>query len=376
MPPSAEKPNYYELLGVSREASLQEIKSAYRRLARQHHPDVKANSGVTDEHFKRINEAYQTLSNPTKRQFYDLQLGPKGPPPGAGQHQRTGKATTPPPKSEPSQQTKAQSSPPPAAKPVSSTQETIEQLQQWFEQWRASKAEAKQEPGGQPGDDLTLELMLTTEEAKAGVVKTLGLEKHRPCKVCVGTGKVNGRVCGACDGQGHHSSTSRLEVKLPAGVKTGSKVRVAGEGHPGMESQASGDLYIKIIVQEPEPAAHDSKNKAHNESKTEATAEKAKAPEAPAGQLVTEGQTVRLLWEVDIPTAVLGGKLMLPTLHGTVAFQLPAGTQHGQTFRLKGQGVKTGNTPGDQLVKIHVTIPKSLTIPERALYEALKRQSG
>jgi curved DNA-binding protein len=309
--------DYYQVLGVSKNADEKEIKKAYRKLARQFHPDVNPNDKTAEAKFKEINEAYEVLGDAEKRRKYD-ELGQS-----FQRWQQTGGQAGGFDWNQWAASNQA------AGGPVSRTgsfrveYQDVDDLfgsgsgfsdffQQIFGQAGTSGAGRRAGAGRQAaaaGRDLEEELTVTLEEAFQGAQRLL---------------EVDGR---------------RLEVKIPAGVKTGSRVRVAGEGLPVRRGGQRGDVYLRIQVL-PHPTFERRDDDLHTE-----------AP-------------------VDMFTALLGGEVQVPTLSGTVVLRVPAGTQSGRSFRLAGQGMpklRVPNERGDLYVKLQVRLPEKLGDQERQL---------
>ena len=203
--------------------------------------------------------------------------------------------------------------------------------------------ETPHKPQPQRGEDITLDLRLTTDEVKQGLIKTVHVEQSETCKRCSGTGKVSGSVCTQCQGERKTTVAKKITVKVPAGVKEGSKVRVAKEGTKGSHGGEPGDLYLTIHIQ------------------------------VPQSTLRIEGINAYCDLDISVPEAVLGGDVAVSTPSGSTRMTIPAHTQPGQTFRLKGQGVTSNGQTGDLFVTVKVVIPSSLTAQERQLYEELAR---
>ncbi len=312
--------DYYKILGVSKEADEKEIKKAYRKLARQYHPDVNPNDKSAEAKFKEINEAYEVLSDAEKRRKYD-QLGQS-----YQSWQQTGGQ---PGGFDWNQWVAANQA---AGQPGGFRVEygdvgNIEDLfggaggfSDLFTQIfggggpagpRTRTGTARQQRSAMPsvGQDLEQEVDVTLEEAYRGAQRLLEIEGRR------------------------------LEVKIPPGVRTGSRVRVAGEGAPGRAGGPRGDVYLRINVL-PDPNF-----------------------ERRGDDLYTEAP-------VDMFTALLGGETRVATLAGAIALRIPAGTQAGRTFRLVGQGMPRLHQPksrGDLYVKIQVRLPEQLSDKEREL---------
>ena len=321
--------DYYKTLGIDRTADDKAIKTAYRRLARKHHPDV--NKGKADR-FKEISEAYTVLGDPEKRKRYDT-LGPDwerfaqaGA--GAGRSPFEGR-----PGGRPSGQN------------IRFTQEgdaggfsdffrTIFSDLGGFRRGQAGAGATEYEfsdlgdlGGGfgpvSRGSDVEAALELTLEEAFQGAKKAISLELDEPCPQCGGSGNVDRRPCPRCRGGGWTKATRNLEVKIPAGVDTGSRVRMASEGIGGGsgERASRGDLYLRVTV------------------------------------------------------AALGGEVSVPTLKGQVSMKIPAETSSGKTFRLPGYGMPRlkGGGAGDQFVRAQITMPTGLGPREKELFQELKK---
>ena len=298
--------DYYKTLGVDRNAEGKEIKKAYRKLARQYHPDVNPGDKAAEEHFKDINEAYEVLSDAEKRQKYD-QLGSSW-----QQWQRTGR--------DPSGFDWSQWSS--GAQPGGVRVEyrdlgDLEDLlgRGGFSDFFQAIFGGMGAPQARPrrGQDYTQPVEITLEEAFQGAARMI---------------QKDGR---------------RLEVKIPPGVKTGSKVRVAGEGSPGIAGGTSGDLYLEVTV-------------------------------LPHSTFEREGDDLRCELPVSLYTAVLGGEVKVPTLSGDVMLNIPPETQGGRTFRLRGKGMPNLHNPqehGDLYARLRIEIPQKLSQREKELFREL-----
>ncbi len=307
--------DYYKILGVERNADEKEIKKAYRRLARQFHPDMKPGDKAAEARFKEINEANEVLSDPEKRRKYD-ELGQN--------YQRWQQAGGAPGGFDWSQWAASQ---PRGGQPGGPRVEyaNVEDLfggsggfSDFFEaifggmaQQQAAGSRTRWTAGAAPAAparDIEQEVEVTLEEAFQGTQRLMELDGRR------------------------------LEVKIPAGVKTGSRVRMAGEGLPSSRGGTAGDIYLVIKV-------------------------------LPHPVFQREGDNLHCEVPVDMFTALLGGELRVPTLAGPVALRIPAGTQSGRTFRLKGQGMprlKSGER-GDLLAKVRIMLPENLSDREQQL---------
>jgi curved DNA-binding protein len=319
--------DYYDTLGVERGATEKEIKQSFRRLARRWHPDVNPHDAQAEERFKEINEAYEVLSDPDKRAKYD-RLGHSW-----DQWQRSG--------GDPGQY----------------------DWSQWFGgapsgarvQWRGDLGDLFGGAGGETfsdffralfggmgarmrspeeifgrsawkrgrrdsshGQDAEADVTITLEEAFAGTSRVLEREGRR------------------------------IRVTIPPGVRTGSKVRITGKGDAGSDGGTPGDLYLNVTVE-------------------------------PHAVFERDGDDLRCGINVGLYVAVLGGQLRLPTLNGDVSLKIPAGTQGGQTFRLRGRGMpnpRNSGRRGNLLARVEIEVPKKLSARERELFEELAHSRG
>lgn len=323
------KKDYYEMLGVSRNASEQEIKQAYRRLARQYHPDVNPGDKSSETKFKEINEAYEVLSSQETRKKYDKY---------GDQWQYA----------EQFEQAKRQQPPFRGfgnAGDATSFHFEGEDLGSLFDDLlfgggRARTYTRRSRP--MRGRDLETPVEVTLEEAFHGTSRTLSLQSEEPCPACKGTGLVQNVPCSTCQGAGMVPRMKRLEVKIPAGVKTGSRVRIAGKGTPGYNGGASGDLYLVVSV------------RSHR-------------------QFERRGDNLYVAVPVPLMVAVLGGEVKVPTMKGKLALKIPPETQNGRSFRLAGQGMPhLGNSSrGDMFARVNVVLPVKLSEKEKELFKQL-----
>ncbi len=323
--------NFYEVLGVTRGAAAKEIRSAYRKLARKHHPDVNPNDKAAEARFKAINAAYDVLSEPDKRKKYDkygdrwemadqIDDAQRQQAAGGGWfRQGTGPGG-----------------------PVRFEFGDEGDLGNVFE---SLFARGGQRAGGRRrGQDLESAVEVTLEEALQGTTRTIQLPGAATCTTCGGTGDVAGAACHTCQGSGQVLRARRLEVKVPAGVRTGSRVRVAGEGGPGSAGGAQGDLYLVVTTL------------SHN-------------------RFERQGDDLHSDIEVPLVDAVLGGEVEVRTLDGRVALRIPELTQNGRTFRLAGKGMPKLGSPekrGDLIARVRVRLPEQLTPGERELFSQLR----
>lgn len=333
--------DYYKILGVAKTASEDEIRKAFRKLARQYHPDVAGNKAGAEDKFKEINEAYEVLSDPDKRRKYD-QLGPSWNQPGGGFR------------------------PPPgwggAGRARGSGGQGMPDFEfegtgfsDFFEQLfgrsagggaRGGRAGAfSQQDYAQAGDDVEADIMVTLEEAANGGVRSISLRRVVPCPQCRGAGNVNGTTCPQCHGRGSIDRTDTHKVKIPVGIREGQSLRLAGQGEPGSGGAPAGDLYLRVRF-----AKH------------------------PDFRVVGSD----LHYDLDLAPweAALGTSVSVPTLDGDVNIKIPAGTSTGAKLRVRGRGLKGKEVSGDLIVNTRVQVPSKLSAAERGLWEQLARDSS
>ncbi|MBK8190780.1 MAG: J domain-containing protein [Vampirovibrionales bacterium] len=349
--------NHYATLDLPAFSGEEAVKSAYRRLARKFHPDLNNGDKSAEERFKAINEAYETLSSPDKRIKYDAALeltlkrrAPETPPPPKAAEKKQPPPPPPPQaakKPPPSSSSSASSSSGSSKEKADTHTVGINELFENFLKKAAApppqaKAPRSSRPAAEPrrGEDISVETPIFPHEAESGVIKPVHAQHVETCRRCSGTGKLNGVSCPACGGEKSVSRTQKLEVRIPPGVKTGSKVRVAGEGGKGRDGGENGDLYLIIKV----------------------TADPG---------LRVEGADVYYTLSLSIPQAVLGAEIDVPTLDGLVKLSIPPRTPHGKTLRMKGRGAPNSGGRGDQLVTIAIAMPEKLSPKALALYQAL-----
>lgn len=317
--------DYYEVLGVSRGASTDAIKAAYRRLARKHHPDLhhgKARAQA-EEAFKGINEAHAVLSDPDKRARYD-QLGPngraggdftrpsEGPPDGRGEYRDLGGGDG------------------------AAYSDFFASL---FGRPRGQRR-ARQPVAGR---DIETDLSLELEEASRGGRRSVTVEGSGDCRVCGGTGIAGDRVCQACGGQGAIGKPRTLEVQIPPGAREGTRLRLAGQGEPGRNGGPAGDLYFVVRV------------RAHRLYRV-------------------SGDDL----EIDLPVypweAAVGTEVEVPTLEGPVALKVSPGAPAGQRLRLREKGLaRRDGSRGDLYARLRLVLPATLTEEQRRLLEQVGR---
>lgn len=328
--------DYYSLLGVGRQASEAEIKKAYRDKARKLHPDVNK-AADAEEKFKAVNEAYQVLSDADKRAKYD-QFGSDW-----ERYQATNHAA---PDANDFSQWFTQQSGGPGNVHFEYRTSGGEGFSDFFETLFGSQSGRQRRRSRTPrrGEDHEYTVDVPLREAFSGTTRTFEIQIPEPCLECNGTGVVNGQICMVCEGTGTVSRRSRIEVTIPAGIREGQRVRVAGKGSPGIDGGPAGDIYLRVKV-------------------------------LPDAQFSLDGNDLRA--DVDIPlyTAVLGGEAIVKTLTGKVALTIPQQTKNGKTFRLRGQGWPTAvgsSERGDLFARVRVVLPANLSDEELSLYEKLR----
>jgi molecular chaperone DnaJ len=350
--PTTTKQDYYEALGVSRKAPVKEIRQAYRRLARKYHPDLNPGDKSAEEKFKQIQEAYDVLSDSKKRQMYD-QFGfyaeggaPPGPGGGGGGDVHVdfggfdfgggaGAGTS---------------------------------FRDLFNQFFRGAGAAEAATQAQPGTDLEYHMEVSFAEAVRGTVKKLSIARLENCAECAGSGAAGGtaQTCTACGGTGRAAQTAgrlrfnvtctrcggsgrlrticrncggegrvrradSIEIRIPPGVQTGSRVRVPGRGNAGVLGGPAGDLYIVTKVQ-PHPFFQ------------------------------REGDDIHCIVPVTVTEATLGAKIEVPTLDGRAQLRIPPGTNSGQKFRLREKGAPSARNAqqrGDQYIEVQIVVPKA-----------------
>jgi DnaJ-class molecular chaperone len=330
--------DYYKILGVERSASTDDIKKAFRKLARKYHPDMNPGDKTAEARFKEINEAYEVLSDPDKRQKYDTlgpnwqeQFGPQGgPQPGMRTRTYAGGRTG---------QGGYGGGLDYDANDPTGFSDFFETL---FGNMRTNRtAEMRR----RAGDNLEQPVEISLHEAYEGAKRVFTVQIPSECPTCRGTGEVRGGICPTCGGQGTITNTERIEVSIPRGADVGTRVRVAGKGQPGIGGGPRGDLYLVVNVK-------------------------------PDAQF--ERRRDDLFEDVSVPmvTALLGGEVPVPQITGRqLLLTIPPETQNGQTFRLSGKGMPRlrGTGQGDLYARVRVELPTKLTQRERELLTEFKR---
>ena len=353
----AVKRDYYEVLGVGRQASTEDLKRAFRKIAMDSHPDRNPDDAAAATRFKEASEAYTVLSDPGRRRTYDM-FGHAAVEPGAG----------------------------PA---VDFTDMPFGDIFDTFFGGGVGGSRSRRQRSNR-GDDLRYDMTISFEEAFTGVEKQVDVARLATCDRCAGSGAEPGsgeetcpgcrgagqirrtaqsifgsvvtsstcptcggagrllkNPCTQCRGQGRLDQPRRLSVRIPAGVDTGSQIRLSGEGEAGVRGGQPGDLYVVLRVK---PHAH----------------------------LARHEQDVIYELRVNMVQAALGDRIEIPTLEGSVEIAIPPGTQHGQSFRLAGRGMPDvrGGRRGDEYVVVQVVVPKDLNAEQRALLRKVGGLTG
>jgi molecular chaperone DnaJ len=359
------KRDYYEVLGLARGASADEVKKAYRRLAVQHHPDKNPGDHTAEDKFKELGEAYDVLSDPDKRSAYDryghaafAQGSAAGPGGAGGFHD-----------------------------PFDVFREVFGSSGGGiFEQFFGGGGGRADSEGRQRGSDLRYDMQITLEEAALGCEKEIELSKldacnkcggsgaesgsramncpmcggrgqvissrgffqvSQTCPRCRGTGHVIEKPCKSCEGEGRIEARSRIKLKIPAGIMDGSRLRSSRNGEAGIRGGAPGDLYVVIHIKE---------------------------------HKVFDREEDDLYCEVPVSfaTAALGGEIQVPTLEGKAMLKVPAGTQSATVFKLRGKGMPVINSSsrGDLMVRVLVEVPTKLNSQQRKKLEEFAETCG
>ena len=350
---------YYDRLGVSKDASQDEIKRAYRKMSKKYHPDINKEPGA-EEKYKEVQEAYETLSDDQKRAAYD-QYGPDGANGFGGQGGFGG----------------------------FDGGAGFGGFEDIFSSFFGGSA-TRNPNAPRQGDDLQYRVNLSFEEAIFGAEKEVHYNREATCKICSGSGAKPGTspvTCGRCHGQGvinvdtqtplgmmrrqvtcdvchgtgqeikepcqtchgtgHEKQSHKVSVKIPAGVETGQQIRLAGQGEAGFNGGPYGDLFVIINVN-------------------------------PSDKFTRDGSTIYYTLNISFVQAALGDTVEVPTVHGNVEMTIPAGTQTGKTFRLKGKGAPRlrGGSQGDQHVTVKIVTPTKLNDAQKEALLAFAKASG
>lgn len=357
------KRDYYEVLELGKDASDADIKKAYRKLAKQHHPDMNPGDKSAEEKFKEVNEAYEVLSDPQKKSRYD-QFGHAGVDPnsfggagaGFGDFDFGG----------------------------------IGDIFESFFGGGGFGRSSRSRSGPQKGADLKYSTEISFEEAAFGVEREININRNETCttcggsgakpgtspvtcKTCNGTGQVQYRqstpfgqfvnvktcdacrgegkiikeACPACNGKGKNRKSIKIKLNIPAGIDDGQTISLRGEGDPGTKGGPAGDLFVTVNVR-------------------------------PHALFKRQGNDVVCEVPITFVQAALGADLEVPTLDGKVKYSMPEGTQTGTIFRLKGKGIPylRGNGRGDQYIKVEIDVPKKLNEKQKAALRQFAEISG
>lgn len=344
------KRDYYEVLGIPRDASEDDIKKAYRQKAKESHPDLHPNDHKAEERFKEINEANEVLGDAQKRAQYD-RFGHDGPSMqgfgggsggyqgfdgfgdigdifssifGGGMGARTTRANGPAPGDDLRYDM------------IITFEEAAFGAQKSFEFYRNENCETCKGSGAKPGTNAK-----TCPTCNgAGQVRTSGgfMTTVRTCPTCHGEGKIISDICSACQGSGHVRRKRKATIKIPAGINDGQTIVLNGNGEPGRRGGPSGDLYVRVSIK-PHPI------------------------------FKRDGTMLKMDLDISMAQAALGADIEVPTLKEPVKYRIPEGTQNGAVFRLKGYGIPNlrGSGKGDLMVRVQVQIPKKLSGRQKEL---------
>jgi curved DNA-binding protein len=341
---AVEYKDYYEILGVEPGAADDEIRRAFRSLARQYHPDKSGGDRLAEDRFKEINEAYEVLGDPSRRRRYD-------------EFNTTWYAS---PSAEEAWRQFSQSGFDPSG-PETENHTRSNGFSDFFSQLFGERQQegpryrprphvrTREEVEAQTkgrGDDLESDIFVTLEEVATGGVRPINMRRLERCPTCYGVGQYNAHKCEQCSGNGNFLRSETYKVKVPKGIKEGAFLRIQGHGEKGLGNGPAGDLYLKVHY-----AAHPSFK-------------------------VEGGQLIHVL-EVAPWEAVLGTVVVVPTLDGRATIKIPAGTRSGDKLRLREKGLPgDDSSPADLIVEVKVQVPTNAPARERQLWEELARTSA
>ena len=333
--------NYYKILEINENSTEQEIKSAYRKLARKWHPDIAGNTEDAVRRFKEINEAYEILSDKNKKAEYDT----------INRYYNYSSKTT-------EKQKKENSTRPDFKNTHNETknekernnhfnfnwEDFLSKYKEYTKKYNDTNNKTKSEPkygNSQKGRDINTDVEITIAESLSGITKVINMISTRECKYCGGRKFINGSVCKHCKGSGETSEYIRFTVKIPAGIKDNSKIRLSGEGETGINGGRNGDLYITVHIKSPV-------------------------------DYKTEGNNIIKKVTITPYEAVLGGNIQVKTFDGDINVKLSPNTQNGQKIRLSGCGINVNGKIGDMILIVEIQIPKNLSEEEIDLYRKLR----
>jgi molecular chaperone DnaJ len=316
--------DYYKILGVNESDSTEQIKFAYRKLARKWHPDIAGNSAEVLSKFKKLNEAYSVLSNKVKKSEYDRMRTFYNYAKSGSKAEETRNYNS---KSE--HITKTSSSNP---------QKKFNFDWNEFINNKNNKSEKKATPIN--GDNIYTEVEISIQEAITGTEKVINILQTSLCPKCEGRKFVNGGLCKCCNGKGENTSHKKFSIKIPAGIKDCSKIRLHGEGGIGQHGGQNGDLYVTVRIKE------------ENDCQLEGLNVIKKVPITPY-------------------EAVLGGIIEINSIGGNFSVKIAPNTQNGQKIRLSGCGIVQNDKIVDMIIILEIKIPKNLTNEEVNLYKKL-----
>lgn len=325
--------DYYKILGVAEFETAENIKSAYRKLARKWHPDVAGNNPDAVLRFKEINEAYNVLSDVCKRSEYDKARH-------FYNYAKQGYSQ----KQEYTNNTNAGKNYTSNNHQTNPNQGKTENFN-WQEFIQSFRTQNTSAPKPKKGTDIYTEIEVTTLDVIQGTEKIINMLQTSVCPKCGGRKFVNGSICHHCNGKGESINHKRFTVKIPKGIKNGSKIRLSGEGEPGEFGGINGDLYITILVKD-------------------------------AGNYTTDGLNILKTVPITPAEAVLGGDIRINTINGNYTVKIAPNTQNGQKIRLSGCGIVQNDKVGDMIINVEIRIPKSLTLEEIELYKKLAKLSS
>ncbi len=324
--------DYYQTLGVGRDADPKQVKAAYRKLARKWHPDLHSGKKKeeAEERFKQINEAYEVLSDEDKRAKYDR----------LGSNWRAGEQFTPPPGSEGFYTYTTADFDPTDLGGFSSFFDVLFGEARRGRPSGAAYAQYHTQP--RPGEDVESQVDITLEEALHGGSRSFVLSAASTCPECQGGGFKEQGFCTRCGGTGSLPEQKTLQVNIPAGVYPGSRIRLRGQGGRGINGGPPGDLHLKVNI-----LPHPVFRLIENDVETEVT--------------------------IHPEQAVLGDKVAVPTLEGQIIMTVPPGSRSGQRMRVKGKGMlKKDGQRGDQYVSLRIDLPAQISEEEKDLYRQLQ----